>query len=53
MGHTTAAAIDAHRSSVGFEIEPDYFGSGHNRFNKLGFEGYEIEFIDRDQPILS
>lgn len=48
MGHTTAAAIDAHRSSVGFEIEAEYFGSGHNRFNKLGFEGYEIEFIDCD-----
>ena len=46
LGHTTAAAIDAHRSSVGYEIEPEYFRLGRSRFSRLGFEGYTVSFVD-------
>jgi len=34
-GTTTEAAIKAHRSSVGFEIEPSYFDSLHDRFAQI------------------
>lgn len=43
-GNTTAAAIDAHRSSIGYEIEPEYFHAAQNRFRRLAFEGFQIEF---------
>lgn len=45
LGNTTAAAIEAHRSSVGFEIEQDYIRLAQNGFSKLDFEGYDIEFV--------
>lgn len=44
-GNTTMAAMEVHRSSVGFEIEPAYFERGKNRFNTAPFES-TIEFID-------
>lgn len=46
LGNTTAAAIEAHRSSIGYEIEPDYLRLGQNRFKKLDFEGYDIKFVE-------
>jgi DNA modification methylase len=46
VGNTTAAAQAAHRSSVGFEIEPEYFRSARNNLAKLDFEGNRIEFIE-------
>jgi site-specific DNA-methyltransferase (adenine-specific) len=45
IGHTTAAAMDAHRSSFGYEIEPEYFRLAQNQFSKLNFEGTKIEFV--------
>lgn len=33
-GSTTEAAIDAHRSSIGFEIEPKYIQLGKERFSQ-------------------
>ena len=33
-GSTTAGAMDAHRSSVGYEIEPHYFALGKSRFSQ-------------------
>ncbi len=45
LGSTTAAAIDAHRSSVGYEIEPDYLRLARNQLVKLNFGTYQIEFI--------
>jgi len=47
LGNTTAAAIDAHRSSVGYEIEREYYRQAQNQFCKLNFEGQEIKFICR------
>ena len=44
LGNTTAAAMEAHRSSIGYEIEPEYIRVAQNRFSRLCFEGYEIEF---------
>lgn len=43
-GNTTAAAIDSHRSSIGFEIEPEYIQMGQQRFSQLTFEDFEIVF---------
>ncbi|MFQ5962322.1 MAG: DNA-methyltransferase [Candidatus Methylomirabilales bacterium] len=34
-GTTTAAAIEAHRSSIGYEIEPHYLGIGRARFRQI------------------
>lgn len=45
LGHTTAAAVDAHRSSVGYEIESEYFRLARNQFNRLDFEGNDIKFV--------
>jgi site-specific DNA-methyltransferase (adenine-specific) len=46
LGNTTAAAIDARRSSIGYEIEADYLRLVRNRFSCLNFEGSTIEFVD-------
>lgn len=46
LGNTTTAAIEAHRSSVGYEIEAEYIRIASNQFSKLDFEGYEIEFLE-------
>ncbi len=42
-GSTTEAAISAHRSSVGFEVEPVYYESLRSRFSQ-GRMNAEIEF---------
>jgi DNA modification methylase len=46
MGNTTAAAIETHRSSIGFEIEPDVIRIGRNRFSRLRFGGPRVEFLE-------
>lgn len=45
-GTTTAAAIDAHRSSVGYEIEPRYLQIGQARFQQKTIEA-DVEFISK------
>jgi site-specific DNA-methyltransferase (adenine-specific) len=46
LGNTTAAAIEAHRSSIGFEIQPEYLRIARNQLSKLRFEGYDLEFVE-------
>jgi DNA modification methylase len=46
-GTTTAAAIEAHRCSVGYEIEPKYISIGQDRFRQIDLEA-EVEFVFRD-----
>jgi DNA modification methylase len=46
-GHTTKAAMKAHRSSIGYEIEEEYFKAGKSGFSGLCFDGMEVEFVDR------
>ncbi len=46
LGNTTAAAIEAHRSSIGYEIQPEYIRIGRNELAKLPFEGYDVEFVE-------
>jgi site-specific DNA-methyltransferase (adenine-specific) len=46
-GNTTAAAQAAHRSSIGYEIEAEYFHAARNHFSRLNFEGNGIEFVER------
>lgn len=43
-GSTTAAAIRAYRSSIGFEIEPQYFEAGKRRFAQNSF-GATLSFL--------
>ncbi len=43
-GSTTAAAIDAHRSSIGFDVEEEYIESQKKRFEQTRL-GAEVEFI--------
>lgn len=45
-GSTTAAAIDAHRSSIGYEIEPQYLALGRTRFGEGDLEA-NIQFVTR------
>ncbi len=45
-GTTTAAAMDAHRSSIGYEIEPQYLAAGNARFNQADIEA-DVEFVRR------
>ena len=47
LGHTTSAAMRAHRSSIGYEIEPNYLRAAKITFAGLRFDGLEVEFIDR------
>ena len=42
-GSTTLAAVETHRSSIGFEIEPRYFQIGRRRLSQGRFDA-EIEF---------
>jgi DNA modification methylase len=46
LGNTTAAAMDAHRSSIGYEIEADYIKLGRRRFSRLDFDGTKVKFHD-------
>jgi DNA modification methylase len=46
-GTTTAAAMEAHRCSIGYEIEPDYLAIGESRFRQTVFE-VEVEFVRRE-----
>jgi site-specific DNA-methyltransferase (adenine-specific) len=43
-GSTTEAAIDAHRSSVGYEIEPVYFQYLKQRFSQVQ-DGVDVRFV--------
>jgi site-specific DNA-methyltransferase (adenine-specific) len=43
-GTTTAASIDAHRCSIGYEIEPAYLRIGQTRFQQTPFN-VELEFV--------
>jgi modification methylase len=45
IGNTTLAAIGMHRSSIGFEIEPEYLRIGKERLSLLP-EDSTIEFIE-------
>jgi site-specific DNA-methyltransferase (adenine-specific) len=45
LGSTTDAAIDAHRSSIGYEIEPEYFRIARAKFGRLDFQKYSVEFF--------
>jgi site-specific DNA-methyltransferase (adenine-specific) len=49
-GTTTAAAIDAHRCSIGYEIEPRYLAIGRERFRQTSWDA-EVEFIERGPMI--
>lgn len=42
-GTTTAAAIDAHRSSIGYEIEPRFIQTGMQRFQQILLDA-RVEF---------
>ena len=44
LGNTTIAAMDMHRSSIGFEIEPAYLATARRRFNAVPIES-TIQFI--------
>lgn len=44
LGNTTAAAIENHRSSIGYEIEPEYLGLAKRELAQLRFGGYDIQF---------
>jgi DNA modification methylase len=46
-GTTTAAAVEAHRCSIGYEIEPQYLAIGHARFGQMEIEA-DIEFVMRN-----
>ena len=43
-GTTTAAAIEAHRSSIGYEIEPRYLEIGRARFRQISLDA-RVEFF--------
>lgn len=44
IGHTVMAAREAHRSSIGYEIEPKYFEIARNRFASL-FASDRVDFV--------
>ena len=44
-GSTTAGAMEAHRSSVGYEIEPRYLELGRSRFSQSD-RGARVSFIE-------
>ncbi len=46
-GTTTAAAIDAHRSSIGYEIEPGYLEIGRSRFRQTDLRA-SVKFVLAD-----
>lgn len=43
-GTTTAAAIESHRSSIGYEIEPQYLEIGKTRFRQSSLDAH-VEFF--------
>lgn len=43
-GSTTAAAIDTHRSSIGYEIEPRFIQIGMRRFQQASLDA-RVEFV--------
>jgi len=45
LGTTTAAAMEMHRSSIGFEIERSYFKAAKQRLGQLSFTA-TVEFIE-------
>lgn len=49
-GTTTAAAIDAHRCSIGYEIEPQYLGIGKARFRQTDMKA-AVEFVLGDNSV--
>jgi site-specific DNA-methyltransferase (adenine-specific) len=46
IGNTTQAAIQMHRSSIGFEIEPSYIEIGRSRMGLLPPESI-VEFTEK------
>jgi len=48
IGNTTLAAMEMHRSSIGFEIEPKFFRIGRDRMRSL-LPDSTIEFISPRQ----
>ncbi len=46
LGNTTAAAIEAHRSTIGYEIQREYIRIARNGLTQLAFEGYDLEFVE-------
>lgn len=52
IGTTTAAAIDAHRSSIGYEIEPQYLEIGKARFRQSTLHA-RVEFFEPGVKTLS
>ena len=50
-GSTTEAAISAHRSSVGYEIEPRYLAMIAERFSQTRME-VSMKFVEADAPFL-
>jgi site-specific DNA-methyltransferase (adenine-specific) len=49
IGNTTIAAMWSHRSSIGFEIEPNFFKTGRQRLPTL-LQDSTIEFCNRPPP---
>ncbi|MBI2178394.1 MAG: site-specific DNA-methyltransferase [Candidatus Tectomicrobia bacterium] len=45
LGTTTLAAIEMHRSSIGFEIEPQYVEAAKDRIGRLIAPAHQVEFI--------
>ncbi len=45
VGNTTLAAIESHRSSIGFEVEEKFFDIGRRRLSQTRFDA-SIEFLD-------
>lgn len=46
---TTAAAIETHRSSVGFEIAESYWKAGQDRFNPLALPANATVTFERSR----
>jgi site-specific DNA-methyltransferase (adenine-specific) len=49
-GTTTAAAIGAHRCSIGYEIEPTYLAMGQTRFRQTDLQA-QVEFVLRETSV--
>jgi modification methylase len=49
-GNTTLAAMEMHRSSIGFEIEPKYFQAAKRRFSSLLFDS-SVDFVHAAGPL--
>jgi DNA modification methylase len=51
-GSTTAAAMDAHRSSIGYEIEPAFLEIGRERFRQMALDA-PVDFVVADDNDLA